>query len=307
MKVPLVSEVFQKIREAFFRYRFLRELPAIRGTPPILPGDQPFTLLSMVHHRDVECYLLAVKSLTRFLAPRRIVVVTDPSITEDDRRSITEHIRDVTLLSAEDHRDPDLPQGGCWERLIAIADNVGDGYVVQLDADTVTLADVPEVRAAIQSRQSFVLGTEDNQDFVSCLVAAAWAKQQLIGSGHVQLLAESRLDSLPNAECRRYVRGCAGFSGFAPCSFTRQDLRELSSHMGAALGSCWSAWGTEQFASNFIVANATAAVVLPHPKYCHPGGERTGAVFLHFIGYLRFVNGRYAAVTREVCAALGHR
>lgn len=305
MNIPLLSAVLRKLREAHFRRRFQRELLAIRQTPPVSPGGDSFTLLSMVHHRDVECYLLAVKSLVRFLAPRRIVVVADPSITDEDRRFIAEHIPGITFLRAEDHRDPDLPQGGCWERLIAIADNVGDDYVVQLDADTVTLADVPEVRAAIQGRRSFVLGTVDNQDFVSCPAAARWAQEQQTGDDHVQLIAECHLDRLPDAEQRRYVRGCAGFSGFAPGSFSRRDLRELSSRMGVALGSRWSAWGTEQFASNFMVANSTDAVVLPHPKYCHPGRERAGAVFLHFIGYVRFVNDRYATVTREVCAALG--
>lgn len=304
MNIQIISSVQRKIKEVYFRRLFQRELHAIRQTHPILPGSEPFTLLSMVHHRDVECYLLAVKSLVRFLAPRHIIVVTDPSITHADRCIIASHIPDIIFLRAENHRDPELPIGGCWERLIAIADSVGDDYVVQLDADTVTLADIPEVRAAIRSRQSFVLGTVDGQDFVSGMAAAKWAQDEQTGDDHVQLIAESHLDRLPDVERRRYVRGCAGFSGFAQGSFTRSDLRELSRHMEDALGSRWSAWGSEQFASNFIVANTAEAIVLPHPKYCHPGRERAGAAFLHFIGYVRFVNGRYATVAREVCAAL---
>ncbi len=304
MRIHLVSKVFRKLKESYFRRLFLRELQAIRLTPPVLLGSEPFTLLSMVHHRDIDCYLLAVKSFIHFLAPHRIIVVADPSMTDDDRHLITTHVPDVVFLRTEDYRDPNLPQGGCWERLIAICECVGSDYVVQLDADTVTLADIPEIRSAVRNRRSFILGTVDGQDFVSCPVAAVWARGQQSGSDHIQLLAECELDRLPDAEHRRYVRGCAGFSGFAPGSFKRQDLHVLSACMGELLGNRWSAWGTEQFASNLMVANVPQAVVLPHPKYCHPGREREGAVFLHFIGYVRFASSRYATVAREVCAAL---
>lgn len=301
----ILAATYVKLKERFRRAQFRYRLRRIRSTPPLNPGNEPFTVLSMVHHRDVECYLLAIKSFARFLAPRGIVVVMDPSITSADRRLIAEHVPEVELLRAEDFRDPDLPQGGCWERLIAISDRVNSDYVVQLDADTVTLSDIPEVRAAVTRQQSFVLGTADGQDFVSCQAAADWAKSQATENEHVQGVAEMQLDRLPNSGSRRYVRGCAGFSGFAPHSFSRRDLRELSAAMSHHLGSKWSAWGTEQFASNLIIANTVDALVLPHPKYCHPGMEQPVTVFLHFIGYVRFQTGRYARAASELCAALG--
>lgn len=299
-----VGSLITKARTTINRRRFDQELRRVISTKPIAMGNDPFTVLSMVNHRDVESYLLAIKSFCRFLHPRRIVVVADPSMTDGDRSRIANHAPGIEFVRAEDYREPGMPQGGCWERLIAISEYVQDDYVVQLDADTVALADMAEVSKAVGESSSFVLATEDGQDFVSCIEAARWAKPRAESGDHVQILAEASLDQVPGAQSARYVRGCAGFSGFAPACFSRAQLREFSRTMGDILGDKWSAWGTEQFASNFMVSNSPRACVLPHPKYCHPGRERPGTVFLHFIGYVRFNTGRYARAARDTCVAL---
>lgn len=291
--------------ERFNRFRFERALRTVANTPAIQCTAEGPTLLSMVHHRDVLPYLLAVKSFNRFIPPSQVVVVMDPTITEEDQQILRRHVPGIELRHAEDYREEGIPQGGCWERLIAISEYVADSYVIQLDADTVTLRDIPEIRDAVRTGTSFVLATEDNQDFVSCSDIALWAERRLASGEHVQILAESRLGQFKDHERLRYVRGCAGFSGFACGSLSRDKLREFSSVMSSLLGDRWSQWGTEQFASNFMVANSPLARVLPHPKYCHPGRETAETVFLHFIGYVRFITGRYAQVTHEVCASLG--
>jgi len=300
----LIKQITQKVRTTVNRRRFERELRNITGTPPIRLGKDEFTALSMVHHRDVESYLLAIKSFCRFLHPRKVIMVADPSITDADRALIAEHVQGIEFVCAEDFRETGMPQGGCWERLIAISEYVHHEYVIQLDADTVTLEYPAEVHKAIAESRSFVLATEDGQDFVSCKEAANWAKPRTSLGEHVQVLAEAKLDLLPDAESRRYVRGCAGFSGFASGSFSRTKLRLFSITIGQLLNDKWSAWGTEQFASNYMVANSPLACVLPHPKYCHPGREQTGTVFLHFIGYVRFATNRYARAARDTCNAL---
>lgn len=299
-----LKAVVSKVRTAINRRRFNQALRQLTNTKPITTGIDKFTVLSMVHHRDVESYLLSIKSFSLFFHPHRIVVVADPSITDADRSLIAAHVLGVEFVRAEDYREPGMPQGGCWERLIAISEYVQNDYVIQLDADTVALAEMPEVRKAVGESSSFVLATEDGQDFVTCGEAARWAKPRAESGEHVQILAEANLDRLPEASSARYVRGCAGFSGFAQASFSRAQLREFSHAMGVILENKWSAWGTEQFASNFMVSNSPRACVLPHPKYCHPGRELSGTVFLHFIGYVRFNTGRYALAAKEACFAL---
>jgi len=259
----------------------------------------------MVHHRDVDAYLLAAKSFARFLAPRRIVVVADPTITEEDRLLIASHIPHVEFLRAEDFRDPGLPQGGCWERLTAISDLVTTEYVVQLDADTVTLVDLPEVRESVELGRSFVLGTVTGQVFVSCATAASWVRGRFPGDTHIQSVSESKLDALPEFEKLRYVRGCAGFSGFPPGSFDREKVLKFSGRMEQLIGDHWRSWGSEQVTSNFMVANASDAMVLPYPKYCEPLREDAGTVFLHFFGFVRFLTDRYAQLARRVIGELG--
>lgn len=301
----MFKSFFQKIITAINRREFYKELNPILKTPPVSIGNELFTALSMVHHRDVHTYLLAIKSFCRFLHPHRIVVVADPSLTDADCATIADHINGVEIRRAEDFRDPDMPMGGTWERLIAISEYAQNDYVIQIDADTVAISDMAEVKKAIAESCSFVLATEDGQDFVSCHEAAAWAKSRVASGEHVQILAEANLVQLQEAESLRYVRGCSGFSGFAQGSFCRSKLRDFSHTMNRILGDKWSDWGTEQFSSNFIVANSPKACVLPHPKYCHPGREQSGTVFLHFIGYVRFNSSRYTRAAKETCLALG--
>ncbi|MDR0775287.1 MAG: hypothetical protein LBE81_01425 [Azonexus sp.] len=302
-----IRPLIEKLKISANRRRFEKALHQIASSAPIRTGSDKFTALSMVHHRDVESYLLAIKSFCRFFSPRRIIVVTDPTITDEDRQQMATHVGGIQFVHAENYRIAGMPQGGCWERLIAIAEFVQNDYVIQLDADTVALSEMPEVRKAVEESMSFVLATEDGQDFSSCTEAVAWAKKRAESGEHIQILAESSMDGLTDYQALRYVRGCAGFSGFAVGCFNRDKLKTFSDTMSQILGDKWTAWGTEQFTSNFMVSNSPKAVVLPHPKYCHPGREQPGTVFLHFIGYVRFNTDRYARAARETCAALGKK
>jgi hypothetical protein len=169
----ILSLVVQRTRAAINRRRFVeRELAAILKTPPVVLGKDAFTALSMVHHRDVESYLLAIKSFCRFMHPRRIVMVADPSITDADRSRIASHVIGIEIVRAEDYQEPGMPQGGTWERLMAISEYSQSDYVIQIDADTVTLSEMAEVKKAIAEATSFALATEDGQQLVSCVEAA---------------------------------------------------------------------------------------------------------------------------------------
>jgi hypothetical protein len=174
---------------------------------------------------------------------------------------------------------------------------------VQMDADTVALRGLDDVRSAILEGRAFVLGTEDHQVIQPGGRIAEWARGSDLESEHVQIVAESQLDKLA-PQFSRYVRGCSGFAGFPKGSFDRGALKSVSAAMRPLLGEQWSAWGTEQFSSNLIVANIPAAKVLPHPTYCNPNYEAPHTVFMHFIGYTRFRTDRYARAASEVCAAL---
>ncbi|MDO8777631.1 MAG: hypothetical protein Q7K57_54730 [Burkholderiaceae bacterium] len=292
------------IAERFHRARFNWEVRAIRKTPPLRPGSESFIVLSMVQHRDVLPYLLALKSFARFLPPAKVVLIADPTLDADDRALLRSHVPHIEFReAAEFHRDG-VPRGGCWERLSAISEYARDVYVVQLDADTVAIEDLSAVRQAVRDRVSFTLGTEDVQPIVSCAEIAAWAKHHLDGQNHTQLLAEASLDRFDTTGRFRYARGCAGFAGFSPGSINPAKVLEISARMAELVGPPWSAWGTEQFASNLLVCSSPGARILPHPSYCNPGRITPATVFLHFIGYVRYRSGLYARLARRVSQEL---
>jgi hypothetical protein len=218
---------------------------------------------------------------------------------------LEEHIPGVCILTLEDHRSAKCPRGGCWERLVAVADNVTERYVIQLDADTLSIGPLAEVEECIRGERAFIIGTWDDQRPETARerweVATKLARANKV---HVQVLAEAHLDSLQGFDGMRYIRGCAGFSGFPRGSFSRNDVENISMQMDQALGSRWHEWGTEQFTSNLIVANTASPTVLPHPKYCDCTQYRGGAVFVHFIGTCRFSGDRYRSLGRREIALL---
>lgn len=289
-----------KITERLHRAQFNWAVGAVRNTPPLQPGQNDFIALSMVQHRDVLPYLLALKSFARFLPPARVVLVADPTLDENDRSTLRQHVPHIEIREAAEFQRAGIPKGGCWERLNAISEYAKDAYVIQLDADTVALRDMPEVRQAIQQRVSFTLGTEDVQPIISCAEAAEWAKPRLDGQDHTQLIAESNLDRFDPDGKFRYARGCAGFAGFAPGSISPALVEQISGRMSELVGPQWAAWGTEQFTSNLIVCSTPGARLLPHPTYCHPGRKTVSTVFLHFIGFVRFANSLYSTTARQV-------
>lgn len=292
--------MFSELKSRFHRWQFERAVSEVLNTPPLTLARSGPVALSMVQHRDVLPYLLAIKSIARQLPPARVVVVADPSLDVQDRATIARHVPGVEFRPAQAARVEEVPTGGCWERLLSIAQLCSDQYVMQVDADLVAVANLDEVGAAIESNVSFTLGTVDDQIIVTTGEAARFWNGRLGSAPHVQALCESVLDRFdPQGTCR-YVRGCAGFSGFSRGSINVEQVQDLSRRMRELVGPRWSEWGSEQFASNLLVASSPGSRVLPHPKYCAPHRRTEQTALLHFIGFVRYTSGLYAQTARGV-------
>ena len=103
------------------------------------------------------------------------------------------------------------------------------------------------------------------------------------------------------------MRGSAGFAGFAVGAVNRADANLFSEKMSVLVGKeRWSDWGTEQVTSNFLVANAPDAVVLPSPAYeCFlSNADWHNSTFLHFIGSHRYKEGVYKEKSLEAIERL---
>lgn len=295
------------LRARYFRSEFNRQAARMAHTPPLAAGSAPLTALSMLHPRDLMQYLIAIKSFHRYLPAERIVVVADPELNESHVRQLRDHVPQLEVLAAESFRHPKLPVGGCWERLAAICRLREEGYIVQLDADTLTRAPLDEVESCARRNESFLLSTEDGQRIGGVAQARAHAERILAQREYLQYRCEANLTALVPLGVARYMRGCAGFSGFMRAPDSTRQLVQLSEAMSAQMPERWSSWGTEQFASNVLVCNDPGASALPHPKYCSPDVVTSQTAFIHFVGYLRHRSGLYARQTRQLVAELGSR
>ncbi|MEW5965704.1 MAG: hypothetical protein AB1720_01690 [Pseudomonadota bacterium] len=296
--------MFYKQKNLIQRWWFDRGIRGILGLPPLRLDEDGMgpAVLSQLQHKDVLMYLAAVKSFACRLPPAEVHVVDDGSLTNEDRALLSDHIPELRFHALADFRLAGLPQGGTWERLIAIARLSETRYVIQLDADTLTLAPIPEVEAATRNGAAFTIGTWDQQQIEPMLERASEAKKHLAGDRpHVQVLAEANFSRLQNAATLRYVRGCSGFAGFSPGAGKLELMRELSGRMQSLIGDRWLEWGSEQVMSNLVVANQPDAIVLPHPEFADCERIRPGTTrFVHFIGTCRFRSGRYMRLVNEV-------
>jgi hypothetical protein len=287
-----------------------RAAQGIMDTAPIVGADDGVILFSMIGTAVLIPYLVAVKSLHLHLRRGRIVLLNDGTLSGADRAILALHCDNPVILEKPDIDPSPCPRDNCWERLIAILDRRRDAYVIQLDSDTVTTGPVPEVLAAIDANRSFTLAgghDEAQHGFRTAREIASIFHADGPMTDHVQAYAETAMATLPNADDVRYIRGCAGFAGFARSDTGRSLVSEFSVAMDNCLGSAWRQWGSEQVASNFVIANDPEPVQLPYDCYVNHWEEPlpSDPAFIHFIGTYRFRRGNYSRCSKAAIAALG--
>jgi hypothetical protein len=292
-----------RIQRAIHQTRFDFYCRDILNTAPVKVAAGGLAVVSMVSRRDVLMYLAAIKSFLLELGEGHPIILNDGSLQTSQIQLLEAHLPAASFVRVPDVDTGGGPQGGCWERLFTIIDLINDRYVVQLDSDTLTYGSIAEVKECYRDNASFTLGTSAGRSFVSLTESARMAQQ--LTSRHVQVIAERAFDSLPDGGDKCYVRGSAGFAGFARACFQRLKLEEFSAQMEKLTGPRWREWGSEQVASNYVVANSPSARVLPYPKYAcfDPRINPTDSAFLHFVGPHRYARGVYRRMVQEHIAA----
>lgn len=302
--MDLLSIVLPKLKREYIKWRYYQAARRIHRTRPLGQGTLPFILLSMVQKRDVVPYLVAVKSFAQHANPHRVVVICDPSIDQNDRKTFHKHVPHIELRDASEFTDARIPRGGTWERLLAIANYASDNYVVQLDSDTVTIRPIPEVVDSIVNGTAFVLGGEPNERLMTLAQTFQLAKAIKVSWGKIQELAELKMIELDRPRDEKYVRGCSGFTGFPRSAAMEEKLFTYSAEMRNLIGDRWVEWGTEQVTSNYLVANSKGVVILPDKKYGTPNYATGDMAFFHFIGYTHYADTKYEITSRQVINAL---
>jgi len=299
---------------AIRKLRELRYLAGARGvldTAPVAARDDGVIVFSMIGTRVLLPYLVAAKSLHCRLGMGAFAILDDGTLTAGDREVLNHHLDNPRIFSIADVDPAPCPNGGCWERLLTLLELRRDHYVIQLDSDTVTLGPVPDVAEAIAQGRNFTLKGEavaqwmTVEQFVETPPFYDWQDP----ATHVQDVAEALLPRI-RADLdgqRHYVRGCAGFAGFAPGGHGPELAKQFCNEISALIGKeRWSRWGSEQVMSNVIVANEGEPVLLPYDRYLNFWNEPVpaDAAFMHFIGTYRYHRGAYLEATRQAIAAL---
>lgn len=282
-----------------------RAIEAIERTPPLRAAPSGLMLLSMLRHSDVRMYLVAIKSISARLGPAAITIVDDGSLTRDDRAVLDHHLGNFHYIPIDEVDTGVCPRGGTWERLVAILDLTRDYYVIQVDADIVALGDLAEVVECVRDNRAFALAGNR----LSVLETAGETSARTLKWGpirHVQPTAEQIIGEMPGAGSLKYIWGSSAFAGFPRGTRGRRALSEFSMWMEGRLQRIWHEWGSEQVASNFVIANLPTPAILPWPKYqsYDPSYEVCDANLIHFIGTYRFVDGAYMQASRRAITTL---
>ena len=310
----MIDRLMRKGREMLHR----QATRDVLATPPIMPTGDPVLVFSMIGTRVLLPYLVAVKSFHARLGVGRVVILDDGTLTPADRSVLARHLANPVILPIKAVETGACPRGGCWERLLALLDLTADNYVVQLDSDTVTVGEVPEVVEAVTANRSFTLlgdalaeerGILSLVDFMAAYHPGG-SGIDLAGPVHVQGSIEGHWDRYPEPARHRYVRGCAGFAGFARGGGpSRASAEAFSRNAESIVGQHkWRRWGSEQVASNFLVANSDNPVLLPYARYSNHWNEPPGpdSRFVHFVGTHRYSNGEYRHHTERAINALSN-
>ncbi|TIX51084.1 hypothetical protein [Alteraurantiacibacter aquimixticola] len=284
-------------------------IAGVLSTPPIVPKRDGLVIFSMIGTAVLLPYLVAVKSLWKHLQRGRIAILDDGTLTAQDRAILAQHCGDPQIFRIADIPRGDFPEGGCWERLLTILDNRAGEYWLQLDSDTVTLGPVWELERAIAANRSFTLlgGGDAPEEPLELATFAERLYPHGPADGHVQTRIESRMGDLAPGLPWKYIRGCAGFAGFSAGRGGRKLAAAFLGRMKTAIGAeNASIWGTEQVASNFLIANEGTPLCLPYSRYMNYWGKpwEEDVAFIHFVGAHRFDHGAYTEVSEKAVEAL---
>ena len=278
-------------------------------TAPIVPAQDGLVIFSMMGTAVLLPYLVAVKSFWGHLRQGRVVILSDGTLTTEDREVLAWHCGSPEIIDIANVEHSGFPAGGAWERFLSILDRRGDNYVIQLDSDTVTLGHPSVVADAIASNHSFTLlgGPEWDIGAQTCTAFTPPPARTAFDERHIQSRMERSLASITDADRLRYIRGCAGFAGFSRGGNGRELARFFAEQMTGLLGrEAMAEWGSEQVTSSFVVANDPDPVLLPYRQYGNYWAEAWDADcrFMHFVGAHRHDGTAYRDATRAALALM---
>jgi hypothetical protein len=296
--------MFYEFKKAIDSRRLDWNIRKILDTAPVKIVPAAWTIVSMVGEHDVNMYLLAMKSFYRNLKSGNITAIISKKMNRRERDKIEHHLPGVKTEILEDIDVGPFQRGGTWERLIYIARQSAECYTLQMDCDTLTIgSDINEIIDRIQSNTSYAY-SDGNRGIKTLREASEEAGRS--DSNYIGLVLERSFASWQKIDTLKYCRASSAITGFAKGSCDLDLLEMFHFTMKQSLGTRWQDWGTEQCASNFMVANSPLVSMLPFPAYStYPGlGSDMGVKIYHFMGSVRYKNQYYLKKGREIVSTI---
>lgn len=305
---------FERILRKFRQEGVKKALNEVLQTPSFASDPHAeIIIVSQLHKAAILMALVALKSFVRKLPSARLELLDDGSLDKDDYLLLEQHLPGANVIKIQDVNVRDCPRGGTWERLIRIQELTAEGYVIQVDTDTLTINDIGEVLTCVSKNQAFTIGGPEWPKKAALEEIKVFADNHK--SSHIQIESEKQLVNVKSIDLDGYFRGCSAFAGFPKNSNLMQPLNDFSKEMEQFVGSRWTEWGTEQFSSNVMISLCEDAVALPWPKYQNFGFPFYGPLtkspaqvkdvsVIHFIGTNRYRKNVYRQLIKKTVAML---
>ena len=307
--------MFDRLRKHLDYARFARRTKAIDATAPLAcnPGAA-CEIHTMLGIRDVQMYLIAIKSLLRWYADVAVVVHSDGSLEPDTRRTLEHHVPGIRVIEAADadrYAAERLPEGSAiakWRGVDAFYRRLIDTHLwsrtpkrVILDSDVLVVNEPKEfIRWVESGSKAFLLGQPADDDSFPTTPPDTTAHVQAHFRFAVPDIA--RMTGL----APRFLQGTtAGFHGYADEITLDRVERVITA--ATSLGLRITQWGGDQCVVIYLLSAAGADRLNEERCFNFDPSKVTAcaeAEIIHFYGTHRFYQGIYPAQAAAVCAEL---
>lgn len=295
--------MFYKLRNSYHYSLFNYKTNDIFQTIPIESDTNPvYSLHSMICERDLQMYLLSVKSFISKVEGAAIFAHSDGSLTARSIQILKEHLPGIEIISpekADEHAShvltPFLQQvrkyGGTFDRLIDSVLWAKGTYHIQIDCDILTIKYPEYIIEWVKSGcKPFVISDykKEKMDI----------KESEFEKAHIQTQMEYRQEEISEKTGFDFgdtIGLCSGLYGWTD----QIKLSDIETFVRTCneMGFDMTRWGAEQVTTTWLL-NAKHAERLPRKDYINlqtPAFHLVDtASMIHFIGDNRFKNNWYA-------------
>ncbi|WP_431065177.1 hypothetical protein [Methylotuvimicrobium sp.] len=298
----------------FLFFHSIQKTPSIETNP-----DAQTSIHTIVPHRYLNAFLLAIKSFLRFYSDVAVYVHDDGSLTSKDIDIIKEHIKNVIILKKseadryfnENINDPFLSKVRSsytsYLKLFDPAFRSKSERIMLLDTDTLFLKRPDSIIEWVKNGGDswYHLAPRGNMKIVKDNTNTAKPS-----SPHIQTLIMEQLDEINAALSRNYKieQGfCAGFIGYNAKDVNLVELKALLTNLHNRFADRIFKWGSEQTIHGLILCGNNANPLPIEDYFVYTQNNANSAkngTFIHFVGENRFYKMNYPRFARNVIQSM---